>query len=97
MYLGWRPLPSPIPRGLGRSDDGVTVYLAFPPQLGIPGHHLRKQRELHGRPGGRIALVRRMGGQRGRGLGGAEVPQVPNSPSLAPLQALGPASRKSQP
>lgn len=39
----------------------------LPPQLGILGHHLRKQRELYGCPGGRIAPVRWAGRRAGAG------------------------------
>lgn len=68
----------------------------LPPQLGVPGHHLRKQRELYGRPGGRIALVRWVGGQ-GPGARAVSAPSVPDALSLPHLQALGFTSRKSQP
>lgn len=58
----------------GQPDEAGGSLSTWPllPQFGIPGHHLRKQRELHGCPGGRIALVRWLCGQGLVSLGGGQ-------------------------
>nr|XP_042124570.1 sodium channel subunit beta-1 isoform X1 [Peromyscus maniculatus bairdii] len=64
-------------------------------RLGIPGHHIREQRELYRRPGGRIALVR-LTDRPGHRQPGRFKDWVSKSPLLT-LQALGFTSRQNQP
>lgn len=84
-----------LPHSVQGWAQGSPCALPFPEQLGIPGHHIREQRELYRRPGGRIALVR-LTDRPGHRQPGRFKDWVSKSPLLT-LQALGFTSRQNQP